>query len=640
MGEDGVAGRLHEGEDVPHMPHMSSQLPGADYVPVDMTEGEEAEHGTEEAMYEVDELAWLRTLPPWRRPRPLWLLPIVLFFSVATGIIIAPRMELMLSITCESMGVSTTPRSTGSLSLAKVPSTECRRSVPAQSQLAMLQLQMLVAAGIGSALTTGLWSRLSDRHGRKTILSLAISGAVINCGLTVLVAIVPVTSLPFGPQTLIFGSVIEGLFGSTGTVTAMAQSYLTDVTFAGTRSKLFALMTGSLFAGIAIGPTMGGILTSVTGSLVTSLLSALSIYALIIVVSPIIPESLRPDVRRQAVEEHEAAVQAAGPGFSGWRQRVSTALSTSFQSLYFLLPKRRTDYSLVESQSTQRMGDQAYQPGWDTNLFFLSIAYATETACIAVVPLKIQYVQLIFGWNSREVGYFLSYTAVTRMLTLTLVMPLLVKLLHHMPKSIVLPQDSAYLASENIHDLLDDRGCSRDAPLPSQWSAADVKLEKKWREREKQLRLIHDSQMDMRIALGSAALTAFAAIITAHATTTTVFLLGVVLTSLGGGIGSAISSLGMAVNPRTDGAGRLFGAWAVLSTLAGSIVGPFLFSLVFSYYVSTAPYLVFYVVALLQAIVILCLFNVHLRKYESLDGLAPRPSPVAHPLGSNGTDPL
>ena len=131
--------------------------------------------------------------------------------------------------------------------------------------------------------------------------------------------------------------------------------------------------------------------------------------------------------------------------------------------------------------------------------------------------------------------------------------------------------------------------------------------------------------MDMRIAVGSSLITCGGSIMSAHANTAGMFLLSVFLVALGGGVGSAISSLGIAALPRTHGAGRLFGAWGVLSTLSGSILGPILFSMVFSRSVSTAPWLVFYMVAILQFVVIATLSMVRLASVESLDGLPARP---------------
>lgn len=241
------------------------------------------------------------------------------------------------------------------------------------------------------------------------------------------------------------------------------------------------------------------------------------------------------------------------------------------------------------------------------------------------MPVKIQYVQLVFGWSSSAVGLFVSFAAVSRMLTLTVLVPLLVKLLHRMPKSIVLPQDAAFVSASDAHEVLDEHGRLLYASPPAPWTQAEQQLEKRWMARAKQLQLIHDSHMDMYIAVVSAFITVVASIIMAYSRTSGLFMFGTFAVSLGAGIGSAVSSLGMAVIPRADGAGRLFGAWAILSTLSSAIVGPFMFSMVFSRSASTTPSLVFYLVGALQLLTLSLLYFVRLSSSDTLEGLAPRP---------------
>ncbi|WFD25782.1 hypothetical protein MNAN1_000748 [Malassezia nana] len=605
------------GGNVPHLPHLLSQIPGPDYVPVQVTDIEEELYSDAEPHVSLDELAWLRPLPWWRRPRPLLLLPVILLFSLALGVILAPRMELFLSIICQDLGVDT---SAAPGEPPHVPSNVCRRSVEAQRHLSMLQMKLLVIAGLASAFMTGYWSRLSDRVGRKRLLFSALAGAIVNDAMAVLLSFVPADRVPFGADLFVLGSGIEGFFGSSGTVTAMSQSYLSDVTPSGTRSRLFALMSGILFAGIAIGPAIGGLLTKWTASLSVPLCVAIAIHGVIAVCLPLVPESLPPDARRKAIQSHEAA-RRRHAGHS-MLYSVFQALVAPLQNLGFLLPRRPN----AEEAPVIGSGFDTPSHRWDANLLLLSVAYAVELSCIAIVPIKIQYVQLVFGWSSSTVGYFVSFTALCRMLSLTVFVPLMTKILHRMPSTTVLPQDGAYTQGDDVHAALDEQGYARDEPRPKgPWTRQERMREQQWKDREKALRLIHDSHMDMRVAVGSSLITCVGSVVSAHAHSTGLFLLGVFLVALGGGVGSAISSLGMAVLPQNHGAGRLFGAWGVLSTLSGSIMGPILFSVVFSRSVSSAPWLVFYIVALLQFVVIASLSMVRLASVEALTGLPPRP---------------
>lgn len=584
---------------------------------------------------EPEELAWISELPAWRRPRPLWLYPLVFMFSLAMGMVMAPRMELMLSLICTELGLDDVDQRPGG-----IPTPLCRRSVPAQSRMAMLQLQLLTVAGVLSVLTTGFWSRLSDRIGRRHVLAGPVFGAFAIDVAAVVLSVAPMMGHLLRPQYLVLSSIIDGALGSSGTFTAMSQSYLTDVTTTGTRARLFALVTGSLFAGIAMGPAIGGALSKRSGTLALALLVGSGLHLLVLALLPMLPESLHADHRRNAASEHAAARTAAVPFSMAprrlWRRTLSAmraALWSPLHSLAFLLPQRRPESHLPSGPGPAELSHETpllrerrqSSTKLDWNLLLLSVAYGAEMMCVAAVPMKIQYVQLVFGWNSSQVGYFLSYVAVTRMLALTLLVPMLVKALHHMPASLALPQDASHVPDARGFHALDADGHLTSGTAPSAWSDADTALERQWRERAKRMRIIHDSRMDMWIAVGSAALTAVAAVVTARASSAPVFLLGVFLTSMGAGIGSAISSLGMAVNPRTDGAGRLFGAWGVLSTLCGNILGPFLFATVFSYSAAAMPSMLYYVLAALQVVVIVSMLCVKLGSFSTLQGLPPRP---------------
>ena len=617
---------------VPSMTPIQSQIPVTDFVSVLASEEEEEED---------DELGWLRRLPWWRRPRPLWLFPVVFLFALAAGIMLAARIELLLSLTCDMHHIDDQPLmqqlpstpNTSSIHprTVHIPSTQCRQSVQAQSLLSIFQLQLLMIVGMCSMLTTGFWSQLSDRTGRKPILVTALGGGLINDAVALAVSVVPMSRIPTGWWILIWGSVIEGVLGSTGVVTAMAQSYMTDVTASGTRSHEFALLTGTLFLGVAFGPTIGGLVTKYTESLSATILVAVAVRLFIFVITPGLPDSMRTEARIHAVAEHRARLHETlghqSKAMCAWAI-VKHALMTPFQNLAFLLPKGRSDhYERLRSEESENIRIESRRETPNASLLFLSAAYAVEVTCMAVVPIKIQYVQLVFGWSSSAVGLFVSFAAMTRMLTLTVLLPLVVRFLHHVPKSIVLPQDNALVpGGEGIHALDENGRLKRTSrTISHEWSTAEQELEREWQIRAKKLQLIHDSHMDKYIAVVSSLITAAASVIMARAKTPAWFLIGTFAVSLGAGVGSALSSLGMAVISQPNSAGRLFGAWAVLSTLSSTIVGPMFFSLVFSHSAASTPSLSFYLVGILQMSSVFLLYFVRLGSTDKIEGLRPRP---------------
>lgn len=467
-----------------------------------------------------EDLAWLASLPWWRRPHTTWLYPICLLFSLAGGILLAPRMEMYLSLLCDEMGL---PPGVSSSGRPHIPSQMCRQSPEAQRRLLSLQLALLLTNGIGCAFSAGFWSRLSDRKGRNRIMMINVLGIFIMDVVVLVVSRVSLRDLPMGANFLAIGSSIEGALGGYSAVTAMSQCYISDVTPSGTRARLFAFMTGVTFAGVAIGPTIGGFLTVATGDVTLTLWIATGLHLAIIVLLPFVPESLTA-ARRAKAEAAWRDAQRDAPVTSVW-QRISAAAFAPLHSLRILLPERvHTGYSplatdpdapaaVPDSDAPTDASDapvhlsvpHTHRSGsWDINMLLVAIAYFLESATIAIVPIKIQYVQLVFNWGSEMLGFFVSFTALTRMVMLVLVLPVLIRYVHRPLRTIALPQDAQVETHVNEPTALDAEGrratsasssaSSAEAPA---WSAADHRLEKQWVQRAKLMRLIHDSRMDV-----------------------------------------------------------------------------------------------------------------------------------------------
>lgn len=469
---------------------------------------ETLEQENERTPHTDDDLAWLAELPWYRRPHPAWLYPLILIFSMAGGILLAPRMEMYLSLICDDLGLAPAPGSSGR---AHIPSQECRQSPMAQRQLSMLQLVLLLTNGIGSAFTSGFWSRLSDRKGRNAIMMVNVLGIFAMDVVVLIVSRNTLHELPMGSYFLAIGTMIEGCLGGYSAVNAMSLCYISDVTRSGTRARLFAVTTGVMFSGVAIGPSVGGHLTAATGDVVITLWISAMLHAVIILVLPFFPESLNQVRRDEATRAHKET-QANAPHASAWERLYKAALAP-FRSLRILMPERICDeYSqLPEDPDVPPSNVQLSLPHvfgsctCDINMLLVSLAYFLESMTIAIVPVKIQYVQLVFNWSSEMLGLFMSYTALSRMLMLVAVLPLLIPLVHRPLASIVLPQDAAGAAPDAGPTSLDAEGRARAPPPPSaepeasnSRSAAEHRLEQQWVQRAKILRLMHDTRMDVR----------------------------------------------------------------------------------------------------------------------------------------------
>lgn len=460
----------------------------------------EQEEAAEPDAAEADELAWLQALPWYRRPHPAWLYPLTLVFALAGGILLAPRMEMYLSLLCDEMGIERGPSSSGK---AHIPSQACRQSPAAQRQLSMLQLLMLITNGVGCAFSAGFWSRMSDRKGRTRMMMVNVFGIFVMDVIVLIASTVPLHQLPFGVYFFAIGSTIEGLLGGYSAVNAMSQCYISDVTPSGSRARLFALMSGVLFAGVAIGPTIGGLLTVATGDVTATLWIATVLHGGIVAFLPFFPESLNKARQRAAEEDHKEAERSA-PDVS-WTERLRTAALAPLNSLRIIMPERAHEgYTAVPGDEHSAPDEHISVPckhpsgSWDINMLLVSIAYFLESATIAIVPTKIQYVQLVFNWDSEMLGFFMSFTALTRMLMLVVCIPLFIRFVHRPLASIALPQDAQIEAHVDVPTELDADGRAVPTNPPRPWTASDRRVEQQWAQRAKLMRLIHDSRMDVR----------------------------------------------------------------------------------------------------------------------------------------------
>jgi MFS transporter, DHA1 family, tetracycline resistance protein len=98
-----------------------------------------------------------------------------------------------------------------------------------------------------------IWGRLSDRYGRRPILLISLTGAMIS---HLLFALAP--SLPL----LFAARILTGIFSAT-VPTAMA--YISDVTDHDSRAKGMGLVGAAFGLGFILGPAAGGILAGIGG---------------------------------------------------------------------------------------------------------------------------------------------------------------------------------------------------------------------------------------------------------------------------------------------------------------------------------------------------------------------------------------
>ncbi len=158
------------------------------------------------------------------------------------------------------------------------------------------------------------WGRLSDRRGRRPILLLSIFGSGAGYVLFALAG-----SLPM----LFAARVIDGI---TGANISTAQAYLTDITPAEERSKIFAFFGVIFGVGVAIGPLIGVALTHLPGAwggnLGLGMFSAMLSFINWALALRFLPETLSPEIRaRNAAGGQQFAAMF---NFSGFGRALKT----------------------------------------------------------------------------------------------------------------------------------------------------------------------------------------------------------------------------------------------------------------------------------------------------------------------------
>lgn len=735
-----------------------------------------------------DHLLWFKDQPWYRRPSEKWLRPFSLLIAMAGGMCMGPKLELLNMFVCEAVlgdtyvgaadVISPLPPTSSALAhtthanaamqhavrwqgfqpwlgrdasqpadthpvsiyvdaieqpnstvipVPRRPSKACFASPEVQSSLATLQLRMTLSMGILAALTTGFWSNLSSRRGRLPVLRISMTGIVFTDLVMLTVALVPRSKLPFGYSFLVLGTTVEGLLGGYSAAIAVHQSYISDVTPSGTRAHIFAHYMGIVYAGLALGPTLGGLLVKHTANLLAPFWFALAIHLIYMLgVFALIPESTskdfrakalleyiesRAEIKRKADERRTAELQpllhtsewqrGREPESRPFRKRawrrvkvmfMNSVLYAPLEPLSFLLPKKVVvddDQDAIADQaepsssgiSTPRTFVNALAPPeasashisvsrippktrYDYNLSFLSLTYFTETSIFGIMSFKLQYAQEQFIWGSAELGIYLTFLSITRVLALTAVLPIVIKLLHRPVKALRLPQDGPPVEEEQTvapdsrrHSTLDDDGrphrkmslygatsqstailsdnAADQQSLPDghdgegEWDETKKSVEELWTLRAKHLRLIHDSKFDLKLAKISMVVNTISYGLLIFAKTPQLFFLATAVTSLGGGGGAAMSSLALALLQSPADAGKLFGAWSITSAISGTVVGPILFAEVFKRTTSSFPPAIFVVGTALFVVALLLLCCVKVRKPISLPALPARPHPVA-----------
>ncbi|KAG8861986.1 hypothetical protein FRB96_002429 [Tulasnella sp. 330] len=329
---------------------------------------------------------------------------------------------------------------------------------------------------------------------------------------------------------------------------------------------------GTLFIGIAFGPTLGSILIKFTQNLLTPFYVSVTVYMLMIPLYLLaLPESLilvaRASLTRkqhELREEHaEAPQQARASGRWHARQRF-LALFRFLSPLAIFLP---------------RMIDGTGRRDWNLLLVVISNGILFSHFCL--IAYKTQYAIAVFGWHSEELGYWLSAGGITRALHNIVILPIIIKFLKPGTPAVALPPQ------QNEMEPLISRNTS-----PEPWAEAEEGTPAATPTHPPTPSSYAIARTDLMIARVSLLIDIASYTMVAMSGGPVLFFVGTVAMSFGGGFGPAASSLALHLSNGQE-SGKLFGAIAVANTIGSSLVGPAIFGMIYINTVGTFPKAIF-----------------------------------------------
>ncbi|PVG01020.1 MFS general substrate transporter [Serendipita vermifera] len=482
------------------------------------------------------------------KPHPRWLMPIALVASLARGLTLAARVQIVTRLSCDALHrASSTTDLLGRSEMTSGLSITSKKSIPnscftdpeVQASAAQVQMILTVLAGILTALTAGRWGKWGDRSGRNKAMSVALIGLVMAESIYALASL---RHLPFkqhGHKLLILAPIFEGLFGSWPTLQANLNAYLSDITPSASTARLFSRFMGILYIGFATGPSIASfVLRQTADKNITPLffMSAGAYLIAFIYILFIVPESLHSTDKPQANQP----IQATQPNED---HAPSAAQSSYLRQLVAPLASLRP----------RRAGAMHK----DYTLTIIGVSYFIYLLSLALYQLKYLYAEHVFSWDAEHLGYYISYMGFARAITLLLLVPMWVYVFRPRTRS--------------------------GGPASSR------------RELNFNLSLV---RMSILLDVLSHGL-----VVLLPTDSSTLFVLATTLTSLGS---SSIPSYSSTVlgyvryraaqgeqEDQDEDVGVLFGALAVLQSLGQTIVGPIIFGVVYSMTISWYPQGVF-----------------------------------------------
>ncbi|KAG6813398.1 hypothetical protein H0H92_011376 [Tricholoma furcatifolium] len=442
-------------------------------------------------------------------------------------------------------------------------------SAAVQARAARIQASVVTLMSVLSAIATGFWSRLGDVHGRKPVLAAFLLGAIFMELFHLLVMNQGSIFGHHAEKFILAGPILEGLVGGLSSFNGVVHAYTSDCTRHGSRSKIFSMIQGIVFVGLAAGPWLSGLVLPKSAVLEVETAFALSIGLLAVTflyVVLICPESRAPTAPEQETANREQPL-FRGSVFSVVRNYIRYFLSALLIPIAMFAPRAIPGH-----------------PGKNYNLTLTGIGLFIYLVSTGVYSAKYLYAQHVYSWTTAELGYYMSVLWICRAINLLVFLPIIIS--YFKPKSSGTTPDASHLAAE--------------------------------------------LRFDQRLAQASLAVDGIADTLVALAPTSSqITYIGLsCLSSFTSGGNPSLHSLG-AVCLHACGfgseVGALFGGMAVLAAIA-HIVSPYIYALTYGSTVAYFPKAIFVLAAGLLATVVFLLSGLSTRTEDVVAHVSSEPA--------------
>lgn len=322
----------------------------------------------------------------------------LLIWFISFGVSISSKIILLLEIICN-------------YATDKYGIESCHDSL-VQELTSSLQLKLIFVTGFTAALVCGKLGEYSDIFGRKKVFIFMGTSSLIG-RLISLYLYKPTTE--FHTSWFILMTIIDNLGGGMIGMLSVANSYITDIVDPHDRIISLGFSNGSMYAGMGLGPLIGGLLVySTKNNFITLYVDAFLSFTFLVLVIFLIKESRSKKLRSRSQSFHmqrkESFVSQMSQHENKFKKYVPFwRVYEVFSPLKILwLPKHKT---------------LGLRPRINV-IFLVIIESFLMCASISYVNPLLLYTTFKFNWNSEMISYYISLSGIFKTSTLYIISPI------------------------------------------------------------------------------------------------------------------------------------------------------------------------------------------------------------------------